>query len=201
MKGHPAIGGVVLAAGASRRLGRPKQLAEFGGETLVRLSVRTVSRSQCIAVAVVVGAHAEATTAAVADLNPIVLSNQDWTEGIASSIRAATSWADCCGYAGLLVAVCDQPFLTTEHLDALLAAFRAEGRPVGSAYAGLIGVPAVFGRREFPELMQLRGDRGASALLRDGAGAIAWPAGAADIDTEEALESASGIAASGNARR
>jgi CTP:molybdopterin cytidylyltransferase MocA len=140
--------------------------------------------SRCTATAVVVGAHAEQTKAALADLAPIVLVNEAWNEGIASSIRTATSWADARGCAGLLVAVCDQPFLTTEHLDALLDAFHAEGRPIGSAYAGVIGVPAVFGRREFPELMKLRGDRGAGVLLRKGAGTVDWPAGATDVDTE-----------------
>jgi molybdenum cofactor cytidylyltransferase len=92
------------------------------------------------------------------------------------------------GFAGLLIATCDQPFLSSRYVDALLAAFRSQGRPVGSAYAGLIGVPAVFGPGEFPRLMQLRGDRGASALLRSGAGAIAWPAGLVDVDTEDALQ-------------
>lgn len=186
----PAIGGVVLAAGASRRLGRPKQLADFRGEPLVRSAVRALASSRCTAVAIVVGAHQEATTAAVADLGPIVLPNPDWEEGIASSIRVATHWADSSEYAGLVIAVCDQPFLTTEHVDALVAAFRADGRPVGSGYSGVVGVPAVFGRSEFPDLARLRGDRGAGALLRTSATVVEWPPGALDIDTDDALEAA-----------
>jgi CTP:molybdopterin cytidylyltransferase MocA len=191
MSRSPTIGGVVLAAGASTRLGRPKQLAVWRGETLVHRAVSALSRSQCAAVAVVVGAHAPATTAAVADLKPVVLSNADWAEGIASSIREASRWADASGHAGLLVALCDQPLLTSEHLDALIGAFRGGARVVGSAYAGVIGPPAVFGRAAFSELMSLRGDRGASALLRGATASIAWSDGAMDIDTEEDLHSVS----------
>jgi CTP:molybdopterin cytidylyltransferase MocA len=181
---------VVLAAGASRRLGRPKQVLAFEGEPLVHRAVRALSGSRCAAVAVVTGAHADATKAALVDLGPAFLANEAWTEGIASSIRIATHWADAGGYDGLLVAVCDQPFLSAEHVDALLDAFRAGGPPVGSAYAGVIGVPAVFGRAAFPRLMLLQGDRGASPILRESAVSIAWSAGAADVDTEVALASA-----------
>lgn len=188
MSEEVAVAGVVLAAGASRRLGRPKQVALLDGEALVRRAVRTLARSRCTRVAVVVGAHADATTAALADLDVAALPNPQWQEGIAASIRTAARWAASHGSAGLLLAVCDQPLLTTEHVDALLTAFRAERRPVGSAYAGIVGVPAVFGRASFAELLRLRGDRGAGALLRDGAGAITWPAGAEDVDTEATLD-------------
>jgi CTP:molybdopterin cytidylyltransferase MocA len=182
------IAGVVLAAGASRRLGRPKQIAVLGGETLLHRAVRTVAESECDAVAIVVGAHATETSAALADLEATVLSNERWTEGIASSIRTAVGWADANGLGGLLLAVCDQPLLTTLHLDALLTAFRTERRPIGSSYAGVVGVPAVFGRAQFSELMQLRGDCGASAVLRINAGFVAWPPGAIDVDTQETLD-------------
>ena len=165
MSGAPPIAGVVLAAGASTRLGRPKQVVAFNGEALVRRAVHVVTRSGCAGTGVVVGAHAEATTAALAGLGACILVNADWSEGIASSIRTATVWAASMGFAGLLIATCDQPFLSSDRFDALLAAFRSKGRPVGSAYAGVVGVPAVFGSHEFPGLMQLRGDRGASALL------------------------------------
>jgi molybdenum cofactor cytidylyltransferase len=174
-------------------LGRPKQVLAFEGEPLVCRAVRALCRSRCAAVAVVTGAHREATNAALVDFRPTFLANEAWAEGIASSIRTATSWADAGGYDGLLIAVCDQPFLTAEHVDALLGAFRANGQPVGSAYVGVIGVPAVFGRAAFPKLMQLRGDRGASPILREGGSSVPWPAGAADVDTEDALASATKV--------
>lgn len=180
-----SIASVVLAAGASRRLGAPKQLAELDGEPLVHRTVRRLAASQCSSVAVVVGARAENIAAAVSNLRPIVLVNEAWEEGIASSIRVGTTWASAAGYDAILIAVCDQPLLTTAHVDALIATFRAEGRPIGSAYEDVVGVPAVFDRRDFSRLMALRGDRGAGALLRSGAGSVSWPDGSVDVDTAE----------------
>ncbi|MBX3220637.1 MAG: nucleotidyltransferase family protein [Labilithrix sp.] len=183
------VAGVVLAAGESRRLGAPKQLAALDGESLVRRAVRALTESECAVVGIVVGAHASVTVEAVAGLGAHVLTNEGWREGMAASIRTATTWAEAQGVNGLLIAVCDQPWLASEHVNALLAAFRIGGRAVGSSYSGIVGVPAVFGRSEFPELLKLRGDRGASALLR-GAPAVAWSAGAIDVDTERDLETA-----------
>lgn len=185
-----SVAGVVLAAGGSRRLGRPKQLVEPAGETLVHAAAHAISVSRCVALSVVVGAEAAAVTAAVSDLHPVVLENDGWAEGIASSIRVGTAWASQAGYEGILITVCDQPLLTAAHLDRLLLAFLAEGRPIGSAYAGIIGVPAVFGRRDFARLLELRGDRGAAGLLRREAGSVPWPEGLTDIDTPEQLAAA-----------
>jgi CTP:molybdopterin cytidylyltransferase MocA len=175
--------GAILAAGSSSRLGRPKQLVLVEGEPLLRRTVRLALATPCSAIAVVVGANRDAVTPALADLAVTALVNDAWPEGVASSIRAAAAWAESQGATGLLVMVCDQPRLTTEHLAALLAEHARTGAIVGSAYRNTVGVPAVFPASSFPALAALQGDRGARALL-GGAAAIAWDDGAIDVDSE-----------------
>jgi CTP:molybdopterin cytidylyltransferase MocA len=102
-------------------------------------------------------------------------------------VRSAARWAAEGDWDGLLLALCDQPYLSAQHVDALIEEFRAYGVPVGSAYGGIVGAPAVFGCAHLKGLLALRGDRGAGALLRTGARAVPWPDGAADIDTEDDL--------------
>jgi molybdenum cofactor cytidylyltransferase len=176
----------ILAAGASRRLGRSKQLALFDGEPLVRRTTLCILASSCARVAVVVGAEAAEIRAAESGLDVTILENEAWSEGMASSIRVATAWASASEPAasGLLVAVVDQPLLDTAHVNALLAAF-AGGGVVASAYEGVVGVPAIFSASMFTSLAALRGDQGARQLLRDREDVVAvpWPDGGVDIDT------------------
>ena len=175
--------GAILAAGSSSRLGRPKQLVVIDGEPLLRRTARLALASPCSTIAVVVGAHAAEVTLAVGDLALAILDNPAWTEGVASSIRAAAAWAEAQGAAGLLLMVCDQPRLSTEHHAALLAEHARTSAIVGSGYSGTVGVPAVFPASSFAALGALRGDRGARALL-GGAASIGWDDGAIDVDFE-----------------
>ncbi len=175
--------GAILAAGSSSRLGRPKQLVPVAGEPLLRRTARLALASPCSAIAAIVGAHAAEVRRALAELPVTILDNPAWPEGVASSIRAAAAWAEAQDADALLLMVCDQPRLTTEHLAALLAEQVRGGTIVGSGYSGTVGVPAVFPRSTFAALAALHGDRGARALLGDAA-SIAWDDGAIDVDAE-----------------
>ena len=178
----------VLAAGASRRLGHPKQLSLHRGEPLVRLAARCVVRSRANVAAVVVGAHAESVRDAVAGLPIEVLQNSDWEQGMAASVRVAAAWAARHDFEALLLTLCDQPRLVAPHLDLLIAEFERTGLPIASYYAHKSAVPALFPRSTFDALATLRGDSGASRLLNDGRAAIRvpWPDGEFDVDTVEA---------------
>ncbi len=182
---RPRTGCAVLAAGCSARLGRPKQLVVFEGETLVRRAVRAACESRCDEVVAILGAGAPRVQSELAGLRAGVAIG-DWRAGIGASIHAAASWSAGRGHDALLLAVCDQPWLRREHLDALLSTW-LDASPetlVASGYAGVLGVPAVFPSSRFPELASLEPSRGASALLRAGANVaqVSGPDGAFDLD-------------------
>jgi CTP:molybdopterin cytidylyltransferase MocA len=182
-----SVVGAALAAGASRRLGQPKQLLPFEGTTLIETIVSRVCATRCTRVCVIVGAHSREIARALAAQPVDVIENLNWEEGIASSLRAAVTWARATTCDGLLVSVSDQPRLSVAHLERLLARFQSH-RPVASRYRDTLGVPAVFGRESFASLETLQGDRGARHLLdRLGAAPVEWPDGEIDIDAPEDL--------------
>ncbi|HEY0468684.1 MAG TPA: NTP transferase domain-containing protein [Polyangiaceae bacterium] len=178
----------VLAAGASRRLGHPKQLTLHRGEPLVRLAAECACQSRAAAAAVVVGAHAGSVRAALGALPIEVLPNPEWETGMAGSIRVASAWAEQLDADALLLALCDQPRLSAAHLDGLIAEFERTGLPVASHYAHKSAVPALFPRSLLAALAKLDGDSGASRLLNDGRALrrISWADGEFDVDTVEA---------------
>ncbi|MHB8301480.1 MAG: nucleotidyltransferase family protein [Acidobacteriaceae bacterium] len=189
------IPAVLLAAGASTRLGRPKQLlrlAAFGDETLLDRAVRLAREVGVAPVFVVLGAHSDAILqqAQFADAN--ILFNPAWQEGMASSLRVGVRavMEQLPLASAALVMVCDQPALSAEHLRRLLAAHDAAPEmAVASHYAGRPGVPVILPRALFPALLTLTGDQGARAILRQ-ATAIAlveFPGGEWDIDRPQDL--------------
>lgn len=167
---------VILAAGESRRLGRPKQLVEQRGEPLVHRIAR-IALTACDRVAVVSGAVPLRN--ALVDLPVALVDNVFWAEGVASSIRAGVTWASQAD--SVLLLTCDQVLLDGAHLRALIRASTGD-RPAASRYQDVLGVPAVFPRAYFPVLQALTGDRGAQPLL-EAAVPVDWPAGARDLDT------------------
>jgi xanthine dehydrogenase accessory factor len=177
---------VVLGAGASTRLGRPKQLEPFAGKALVRHVVDVVAASSCDAVGVVLGAHAAHIGPVLAGSGATVVENATWDEGIASSIRASASWARSDGASALVMVLADQPLLDRVHVDRLVDAWRSGAPAAASVYGGALGVPALFDASLYDELLALDGDRGAARILRghDGVVSVEWPEGAVDVDTD-----------------
>lgn len=178
----------VLAAGASRRLGHPKQLASQRGVPLVRWAAECARHSRAHVSAVVVGAHVDSVCTALGPSPLAVLVNSDWEHGMATSIRVAVDWAERRDSDALLLTLCDQPLLSPTHLDRLISEFERTGSPVASYYARRNAVPALFPRSLFGCLKQLSGDGGARRLLNDGrlVRPIPWPDGEFDVDTIEA---------------
>lgn len=173
-----SVAAVVLAAGVSRRLGKPKQNLVVGGMTLLERVVRTVQQTELRPVFVVVRPEID-----VAVPGCEVVRNPAAEEGMASSLRAGVAAALATGAAGVVVFTCDQVGLTAEHVQHLL---ERRDKVVASAYAGRKGVPAYFPAAVFSDLMALRGDVGARDLLRE-AVAVADERLALDVDTEEDL--------------
>ncbi len=176
------VAAVVLAAGASRRLGRAKQSLEIGGETLLERAVRVAVEAELEPVIVVVRTADVALELCGCDLVVNALAD----EGMASSIRAGVTRAQELGVAGVVVMACDQVALRAEHLRDLCGEV---DRVAGSGYAGKVGIPAYFPAEKFLGLMELRGDVGARELLL-GAAVVADEALGLDVDTEADVERA-----------
>jgi CTP:molybdopterin cytidylyltransferase MocA len=178
------VAALVLAAGAGRRMGGPKALLDLGGETLLRRAVRAALEAGCAPVLAVVGDW----DPGLANLEARAVPNPEAAEGMASSIRAGVAELPG-GTEAVLLAAVDQPAVDADLLGRLLDLHRREPeRPAACAYAGTLGIPAILPRRLFPELLALRGDRGAKALLlRENATALPFPEGARDLDRPEDL--------------
>jgi len=187
----PRIGAVVLAAGASARLGFPKQLIVYEGQPLVRRIALAAVEAGADPVVVVLGANTDMIAPALEGLAPVrVVVNQEWNSGLASSLAVgiASVFADN-GCEAVLVTLADQPLVDAAALRRLIAAFDAEHRIVASSYDDTIGVPAVFAREHAEELMRLRGDTGAGAWLRGRAGEVTrLPLGRAALDIDTAAD-------------
>jgi molybdenum cofactor cytidylyltransferase len=181
----------ILAAGASTRLGQPKQLVQWRGTSLLQHAVDTA----CAAsphVLLMLGADADAlwrTLRAPPTLMRVdVLDHRD---GLSASMRAAVARAECDAMIDrLLVTLVDQYAVDVEWLRSLLVlADTHPQRMVASRYDGVRGVPAIFPRSAFAALAALRGDQGARALLRDEDDPIDYiaPHAPGDVDTPEQI--------------
>jgi xanthine/CO dehydrogenase XdhC/CoxF family maturation factor/CTP:molybdopterin cytidylyltransferase MocA len=160
---------IILAAGGSRRLGRPKQLVEIAGQSLVRRAAESALAAGTGSVHVVVGAEVTRVQTALEDLPVDLIVNEAWREGVASSIRAAIDAIERRDrpVETILLMLCDQPGVTADVLRRLLDAYRATRAPVvASRYPEGPGVPALFHAELFPALKTLDGDVGARELIR-----------------------------------
>jgi molybdenum cofactor cytidylyltransferase len=190
------VDGIILAAGLSKRFGRPKQLANWRGTPLVLHIAETALASQLRSVVVVIG-HAAAevrqTLEPVADNAKVkIVLNPDYHEGQASSIRRGLSALPTDAQAAMFF-TCDQPLLTPLLIDALLESFAAH-RPLVCypVHELMRGSPTIFAAELFPELMRLTGDVGGRVLIekyraRVHEHPLASAKPLADIDTEEDL--------------
>lgn len=179
------ISAIILAAGASTRFGRPKQLAEFRGEKLIHRAAGT-ALCRGLRPVVVLGANADLIEPYIPALVRIV-HNPDWERGIGSSIRAGVAAVESDVDAVVLM-LCDQPLIEGRILSQFEA--RAEAGLVAAEYNGTIGVPALFGREFFDELKSLDGAEGAKKILLKNADRVVripCPEAAVDIDTAEDL--------------
>ncbi len=198
----PGCAALVLAAGASTRLGQPKQLVCYQGEPLLRRAVRLALAAGATPVLAVVGAEAADCRSALSGLAVTVVENRDYASGMGSSLRAGL--AELRGLSELrraperlLLLVCDQPLLQPEHLRQLLAAQPAGGI-AAAQYNGRLGVPAVFAQTHFAALAAIQGDQGARSLLRSLAVTpVPMPEAAIDIDTPGDLAALPALASKG----
>jgi molybdenum cofactor cytidylyltransferase len=185
------VGAVILAAGASLRMGTPKQLLQYRGQSLLRRVALTALETGCRPVVVVTGAHAEQSREELRGLDVLEANNPQWESGMGSSVRAgveALVEADA-NAAAVILLLCDQPFVTPNIVAGLVAAHRATGSPiVASQYGESFGVPALFSRSIFAELTGLEGGSGAKQVIKGHASEahfVPFPMGEIDVDTPD----------------
>lgn len=184
------IGLILLAAGASTRLGHPKQLLVYQDQTLLQHSLHSAQDSMAKPVVLVLGAHAESVQAEIKDKNVHVVENLEWVEGMASSIKCGIKKIQDINPAieGLILMVCDQPYVTSVLLNDLIATHLKTGKQiVASGYDNTFGPPVFFHKTLINELLQLEGDIGARNIVREHIDRVAllpFAEGTLDIDTE-----------------
>ncbi len=185
-------GVIVLAAGGSSRMGTPKQLLHYRGRTLIRRAAETALETNCDRVVVVLGRDAQQMRNELGSLPVATIENQDWRDGMGSSIRIGMEALSPDDLDAVVLMLCDQPFVTASILNNLVATHLDTGKPiVASSYQDTHGAPAFFSRALFNELTSLTADEGARrVILRhpQSVASIIFPQGAFDVDTPRQYE-------------
>lgn len=185
---------IILAAGSSSRLRHPKQKLLFNGKTLLQQTVETAIHSLCKPIIVVLGAYAEEIHADIEKEDVYIYRNDSWEEGMSSSIREGITMLQktAPNVSDVVLMVSDQPFVDTELLGQLIFEKVATGKEIiACSYSNTLGVPVLFNKKFFPELLSLKGQEGAKKLLMnhtESVHAIPFPLGNIDIDTIEDYE-------------
>jgi molybdenum cofactor cytidylyltransferase len=184
---------LILAAGASRRLGQPKQLVKFKGESLVYRISKEALKSQVGNVTVVTGYKNEEISAEIEGLDVNTYFNSEWKEGMGSSIRNGLSaiLQEDPETNAVIIAMVDQPYVSAAHFEKLFNAYDSS-RPmiIASAYGGTFGVPVLVDNFYFEMLKGLKGDEGGKKIFVNylkNIVEIPFAEGSIDIDEEEDL--------------
>jgi molybdenum cofactor cytidylyltransferase len=181
---------IILAAGASSRMGTSKQRLPWKSGTLLTHAINTAKKSGLNDITVVLGADEDENRQALKDENVIILSNSKWESGMGSSLKAGLKNAMQSKPDAILVMVCDQPFVTPEHLRALTNVLSTQKKKATfSKYAETTGVPAVFSKDLFSALLSLGDDQGAKGIVKqikeEDFSTIELKDGEVDLDTYE----------------
>lgn len=182
---------IILAAGDSSRLGSPKQLLSYAGKSLLQLAIDSAKESGPDQVIVVLGSRKQLIENQIKTDGVNLVENPDWESGLSSSIKAGikTLNSSSAKTDAVILMVCDQPFADSKILRALLQEQVKSGNAiVGSSYDNTNGIPALFHKSLFPELLSLEGDTGAKKLFqkyKEVSSFVPFTRGGIDIDTRE----------------
>jgi len=186
---NKSIGIIILAAGASTRLGQPKQLLSYQGHSLLFNTVEVAVNSGCQPIVLVLGAYADLIFPEVRNFPIKIVKNYNWQEGMNTSIKVGinTLKETQANLAGTILMVCDQPFISREIIKKIIDIYYLKGKTIVSCkYADTCGVPAFFSAKFFPEMLNLKVAKGAKQIINnypDQVATVDFPKGEIDIDT------------------
>ena len=189
-----SCGIVILAGGASTRLGQPKQLLRYHGKTLLDHSLDEAINAKVDAVVIVLGKNADLFKDEINKEKVSVVVNKDWIEGMASSVRLGLdALLNSKPYIDAAIfMVCDQPHISSSILNTLITTQQKTTKQIVTCnYGESIGPPALFHKKYFRQLMELKGDIGARNIIQENMNDVAtvlFPEGKIDIDTKEDYE-------------
>lgn len=191
---NTTVGLIILAAGASTRMGTPKQLLTYRGRSFVRHMAEIALSSVCQPIVVVLGAYAAQIKPEIKQLPLQIVENPQWNQGMSSSIRVGITALNAVSYQldAVIITLCDQPFVSSQILTQLVEIYCSTGKPIiACEYAETLGVPALFSQSLFTELLALKSSEGAKKIIQKYSHqtfTIPFPEGAIDIDTPQDYE-------------
>lgn len=185
---------LLLAAGSSSRLGRSKQLLSITGQPLLLKSVKAAIESGIKNITVVLGANEQAHREVITDAGVQVVVNTAWKKGMGNSLKVGLSYLlqQTPKAEAVITMVCDQPLINSDQLLKLIFQYESsESTIVASFYQGVAGVPVLFDRTLFSELLSMSDETGAKKILQEHphlVKTVPFPGGEIDIDTEDDLK-------------
>lgn len=182
---------ILLAAGSSSRMGKSKQMLPIGGEPLLVRAVRAALSCGPQEVVVVLGANEQSHVELLAEFPIRKVSNHYWKSGMGSSIKTGLHFLINVlpETHAVIIMVCDQPLVSGAYLKSLVEEYSKTKKPiVASGYAGTAGVPVLFARSFFSNILRLGDDHGAKRIVDqfpENRSVMEFPEGAIDLDTTE----------------
>ena len=191
---QPMLSAILLAAGESKRMGKPKQLMPLGKHTLLEQAIDNLLDSSVDETIVVVGHKAEEITKTIAGRPVKIVINPDYREGMSTSIIAGLILADPCSQA-VMLALGDQPLVASRTINQLIDAFNSHNKGIAvPTYQGRRGHPIIFDIKYKAELFKLKGDIGGREIIRNHPNdvlkvAVDSESVVSDIDTQDDYQS------------
>ena len=185
---------LVLAAGKSSRMNGIKQLGKINNKTLLDI---TLEKLKCIfsdEIYCVLGANADKIKAEITSKNIQFIENPNYEKGLSSSIISGIQYfkKEALQFDGIYILLADQPAIEIAYLESLLVLFKEhKDIIIASNYGTKLGVPAIFPKKYFPELLLIKGDKGAKEFINQRKNEVVCPESSTnffDIDTKEDLE-------------
>ena len=190
-----SIAAIILAAGASRRMGQPKQLLSYRGQTLLSYVIQCVLASSCSPVIVVLGANSDKVESVIEKIPVNIVKNPEWNQGMSSSIRYGVQYIrEHClnvdgslNVDGMIFFACDQPCISIGVIEQLIHRYAESKKTIiASRYGETIGIPVLFAHGFCTELEQLKGDVGAKSIIQkyhEQVATVEFAKGKIDLDT------------------